>query len=176
MFTKKVSARMLAVAGATALVLGATSGIQAATDTANLSVTATVTANCTITTSAVAFGAYDPIDVNSVTDRDNSGTLSVTCTDGASATVTLGQGASADTGSTDADPTRRMSDGGTNFLGYSLFTDAGRSDEWGNTGVTGVAYVGTGASENLTVYGRIPAGQAVPAASYSDTVVATITF
>ena len=43
MFTKKVSARLLTVAGATALVLGAMSGAQAASpQTANLTVQATV--------------------------------------------------------------------------------------------------------------------------------------
>ena len=61
MFTKKMSARMLTVAGATALALGVVSGTQAASpQTANLSVTATVSANCTISTTAVAFGEYDP--------------------------------------------------------------------------------------------------------------------
>ena len=35
---------------------------------------------------------------------------------------------------------------------------------------------GTGAAQILSVYGRIGAGQNVPAASYSDTVVVTVTF
>ena len=41
---------------------------------------------------------------------------------------------------------------------------------------TGLAYTGTGASQDLTVYGTLPGGQNVPVGSYSDTVVATITF
>lgn len=151
------------------------SSLLAATATDNLSVTATVVNNCTISTAAVAFGNYDPIVANAATALDNTGTVTVTCTNGASTTVTLGQGANADVGSTDAIPLRRMTDT-TNFLAYFLYSDAARTVVWGNTALTGVAHTGTGAATALTVYGRVTAGQNVPAGSYSDTVVATITF
>ena len=172
MLKTKTSARMLALAGATALVVGAMSGSQAAT-TSDIAVTATVTARCDITTTqAVAFGAYDPL---SVTDATTTGILSVTCTNGSDATVTLDEGDHADTGSTAANPSRQMSDGETveSFLGYALYTDAGYQTEW--DGVTGQAYTGTGTAGSLTVYAVLPAEQNVPAGSYSDTVVATIT-
>jgi spore coat protein U-like protein len=171
MFMKKVSARMLTVAGAVALALGGMSGSQAATD--NLDVSATVVANCTITANALDLGNYDPVGANAAAAATASSTLSVTCTSGAAANVTLGQGGSADTGSTDADPARRLTDG-TNFLNYGLFTDSGYTDEWGNTVATGVAHTGTGSAASLTVYGNIPAAQNVPAGAYTDTVVATI--
>lgn len=148
---------------------------QAATATSNLSVTATVSNNCTITTSAVAFGAYDPVSANASTALDGSGTVTVTCTSGASTTITLGQGANAATGSTDAAPLRRMA-AGTNFLSYSLFQESARTTTWGNTAGTGKAHTGTGASAAISVFGRVTAGQNVPAGSYADTVVATITF
>ena len=177
MFTKKMSARMLTVAGATALALGGMSGTQAASpQTANLSVTATVAANCTIATTAVDFGAYDPVTANASAAILQTGKVSVSCTTGSAATVTLGQGAHSDTGSSDADPARRMSDGTTHFLTYTLYSEPTRTTEWGNTTPTGLAYTGTGASQDLTVYGTLPGGQNVPVGSYSDTVVATITF
>ncbi len=94
MFTKKVSARLLTVVGATALALGVTSGTQAAgSATANLTVQATVDANCTISTTMVDFGSYDPIVTNLTTDltAPAGGKLTLLCTNGASATVTLGQ-------------------------------------------------------------------------------------
>ena len=47
---------------------------------------------------------------------------------------------------------------------------------WGGTAASDVPHTGTGTETSLTVYGRIPAGQNVPAGSYSDTVVATVTF
>jgi spore coat protein U-like protein len=143
--------------------------------TTNLSVTATVSANCTISTSAVAFGAYDPISTNASSALNGTGSVTVTCTNGSGATVTLGQGSNADTGSSDTAPLRRMK-AGSNFLNYALYSDTNRSTVWGNTAGTGVAHTGTGSAATLTVFGQIAGGQNAASGSYSDTVVATVTF
>ena len=173
----RFTARTLPVTGVVLLAIGAASSTtDAATATSNLSVTASVAANCSISTAPVAFGAYDPVSTNATTPLSGTGTVNVTCTNGASTTVTLGQGSNANTGSTDAAPARRLSDGGTNFLTYSLFQDAGHTTVWGNTGGTGVANTGTGTQTAITVYGTVAAGQNVPSGNYSDTVVATVTF
>lgn len=103
-----------------------------------------------------------------------TGTVTVTCTSGSAGVITLGQGVNADVGS-DAAPVRRML-AGTDYLSYSLYSDTGRTSVWGNTEVTGVARTGTGAADAVTVYGSVAPGQNVPAGSYSDTVVATVTF
>jgi spore coat protein U-like protein len=171
------SARTLSLTGVLLLSIGAATTTDAASSAQqDLSVTASVTANCTIATSPVAFGAYDPITTNASTALDATGTVSVTCTSGASATVTLGQGANAGTGSSDTAPVRRMNDGSTHYLNYSLFQDTGRNTVWGNTAGTGVASTGTGGQVSLTVFGSVGAGQNVPAGSYIDTVTATVTF
>ena len=60
-----------------------------ATATSNVAVSATVINNCTITTTPVAFGNYDPL---SGAPNNNSGTVVITCTKGAATTVTLGNG------------------------------------------------------------------------------------
>jgi spore coat protein U-like protein len=146
----------------------------AGTATANLSVTATISNNCSISTAAVAFGAYDPIVTNASTAASATGTINTTCTSGDATTITLGQGANAGTGSTAAAPVRRMANG-TNYLNYSLYTNSGHTTVF--DGSTGVAVTGTGAQVGTSVYGSIPAGQnTLPAGSYSDTVVATVTF
>ena len=177
MLKQKLTARKLLAAGTAALAIGAVSSTDAATTaTSNLAVTASVAANCTIATAPVAFGAYDPVSANATTALNGTGTVSVTCTNGASTTVTLGQGANAGGGSTAAAPARRLKDGGTDFLTYSLYSDNGRTTVWGDTAGTGVAHTGTGTLTALTVYGAVNAGQNVPAGNYSDTVVATITF
>lgn len=149
---------------------------QGATATANLTPSATVSNNCTITGGSLSFGAYDPVSANSSTALDGSGTLSVTCTKSASTTVTLGQGSNAETTSTDTAPLRRLKDAGTNYLTYKLYSDSGRTTQWTNVTAGGLAHTGTGTATSLTVYGSVAGGQNVPAASYSDTVVATITF
>lgn len=176
MYLKRLNVRLLGLTATTALFLAASSASQAGTATSNLSVTATVSANCTISTAPVAFGAYDPIVANATTALNGTGTVTVTCTTGSAATITLGQGTNPATGSTDAAPLRQMKDSATDVLAYSLFQDTGRTTVWGNTAGTGVAETGTGTVQNVTVYGAVPAGQNVPAASYSDTVVATVTF
>lgn len=175
MLKHKFNARTL-MAGAFAI--GAVSSTAGAiTATSNLSVTASVTANCTITTAPVAFGAYDPIVTNASAALTGNGTLNVTCTSGASSAVTLGEGSNPNAGSTAAVPARRLKDGGTNFLTYKLFSESTRTTVWGDTTPTGLAAAtGTGSLTTLTVYGAIDAGQNVPAGNYTDTVLATITF
>jgi spore coat protein U-like protein len=146
----------------------------AATQTSDLHVSATVAASCTIDASAgLAFGTYDPIVTNASTDLAATGSLDTTCTNGFDATVTLGQGANAGAGSTDSAPVRRMTDG-TNFLNYELYTAADHATVWDNT--TGTTVTETGAPVTTDVFGVVTAGQNVPAGSYTDTVVATVTF
>src|SRR5207253_8284243 len=87
--------------------------IFAAVSTANLNVTASVGASCTITTLPVAFGAYDPVGANLSAPLNGTGTVTVSCTRGAAATVDLGNGSNFGSAS------RRMSSGG-DFLGYAF--------------------------------------------------------
>jgi spore coat protein U-like protein len=151
---------------------GASLPAYAGTSTSDLS--ATEPANCTISTAA--FGAYDTASANGLSVLDGTGTITVACTNGSSAMVTLGQGANADTGSTDAAPLRRLKDSATNYMSYSLYSDPARTTAWGNTAGTGVAHTGDGTATDLTVYARLAAGENKPATSYSDTVVVTVTF
>jgi spore coat protein U-like protein len=161
-------------AGILAACYGAPAG--SATATTSLAVTATVAASCTIAASPLDFGGYDPIIAHAATPLDGTGTVAVTCITGFSATITLGQGVNPDGGSSDTTPLRRMTDGASNYLSYSLYQDASRSTLWGNTAGTGLTVTGTGLADSRTVYGRLSAGQNVPAGSYSDTVIATVTF
>jgi spore coat protein U-like protein len=145
----------------------------AATATSNMAVSATVSDNCTISAGALAFGAYDTVSGTAV---DGTANVTVACTLDSVSTITLGQGANADAGSTDAVPLRRMTDG-TDFLTYGLFQEAGHVTLWGNTDITGQEYTALSSDPtDLIVYGTIDGAQSVPAGAYTDTVVATITF
>ena len=164
---------MASAATAVALVFAAFNApASAATATANLGVTATVTNNCTISTAALAFGSYDPVVANASTNLDGTGTVSVACTKGTSATVGLGLGSNA------SGSTRRMSDGSGNFLTYELYQDASHATVWGNAGagLLSPAAAPSKATRNFTVYGQVASNQDVTAGSYSDTVVATVNF
>ncbi len=162
---------MTAVATA-AGVAALTRPVTAASGTANLSVTATVTNNCTISTTPVAFGSYDPVVANATANLDAAGSVVVACTKGATATVGLALGANG-TGAV-----RRMKDGGANYLSYELFQESSRSTVWGNSGsaLLSPGAAPSKAARTFPVYGRIAGNQDIPAGSYSDTVVATVNF
>lgn len=165
------------LASAVLVAVAAMSGTAAAgTATSNLPVSATVGATCTIDASAgVAFGAYDPIVTNATTALTHTGSVSTTCTNGSTVTITLGEGTNKDSTSTASVPVRRMISG-SNYLSYQLYQDSGATTVWANTAATGVTVTGTGAAVTSNVYGVVTAGQNVPAGSYADTVVATVTF
>ena len=166
-FIEKLAAAGGVVLGMAAF--AAPASAQSASD--NLSVTATVASNCTITTSPVAFGAYDPVLANAASPLDGSGSVTVACTRGSSATIGLGLGSNA------SGSTRRMGVGG-NFIAYELFQEAGRTTVWGDAGagLLSPSAAPSIAPRTFTVYGRVAAGQDVAAGNYADSVVATVNF
>jgi spore coat protein U-like protein len=165
----KTAVAAISLAGVGALLTS--TRVSAGTATTNLSVTATVSNNCTISTTTVAFGAYDPVVTNASTALDGAGGVTIACTKGASSTIGLGLGSNA------SGATRRMANG-SNYLTYELYKETGRTNVWGNSGVDlyTPAAAPSFAPRTFSVYGRVTAGQDVPAGSYSDTVVATVNF
>jgi spore coat protein U-like protein len=142
----------------------------AATDTDTFDVTVTVIAACGISATDHDFGTYDAL---SPSPLDSTSTISVTCTSGASYSVALNAGTTG--GGTI--PARLMTDG-ANTISYNLYTNSGYGTVWGDGtgGSSDVTGTGSGSVQDLTVYGRMPAGQGEPAGAYSDTVTATITY
>ena len=161
-----------AIASATALLLlAAATPASAATVGGTLSVNANVTANCTVSTSALAFGNVNVIGGSNV---DGTGGLTITCTSGTAWSAAAGVGAG-----TGASFTGRRMTAGANQLGYDLYTSSGYSTVWGDgTASTGLLTgTGTGGIQSVTVYGRVGSGQTgVPAGSYVDTVAVTVTY
>ncbi|HEU4438452.1 MAG TPA: spore coat U domain-containing protein [Methylomirabilota bacterium] len=153
------------------VVLGMAAPAFAQTATANLGISATVNATCTITTTPVAFGTYDPVVTHASSPLDATGSVVVTCTKGAGTRIDLGTGGNFSAGA------RRMA-GGSDFLTYELYQDSGRTTVWGSGAGAGntIGAAPSKAPRTVTVYGRVPGGQDVSANSYADTVVATINF
>lgn len=177
MNTSKILSRKALPLAVSLLALSVSGGAFSATATENLAVSATVVDNCTISTTALAFGNYDPIVVNASANLDGTGTVTITCTLNDAVTIMLGEGLHASAPSP-TNPARRLSDGATtpNYLSYVLYSDSARSTVWGNDATVAVAATGTGAANAHTVYGAVNSGQNKPFGSYSDTVVATVTF
>ncbi|MEQ1439345.1 spore coat U domain-containing protein [Fontimonas sp. SYSU GA230001] len=131
---------------------------------------------CTVSTSPVVFGSYNPISGAAV---DSTGTVTVTCT--AVVSISVNYSIALGTGLGGSFAPRRMTSG-ANTLPYNLYTSASRSTVWGD-GSGGTSTVSDGytlglllVTRNYTVYGRIPASQNVAAGAYADTIVVTVTY
>lgn len=149
---------------------------EAATETTNLQIGATIGIRCSVITTPLSFGNYTITDP---TPLDVQGAISLNCTQSIINFVMhlrLDQGMNPAAGSTAAAPRRRMTDGSGNLLRYDIYRNAARTQVWGNT--IGSAYFpGLGPYPMLVpVYGRIPALQHVEPGTYVDTVVATLVF
>jgi spore coat protein U-like protein len=135
--------------------------------TTTFPVTANVPPSCSVSASNLHFGNYNMVQLDATT------TVSATCTPGSAYNIGLDQGVS--TGATVAN--RKMTGPGANRLGYSLFSNAGRTTNWGNTvGTDTVPATGTGAAQTFTVFGRIPASQRLAPGDYADTITVTLFF
>lgn len=152
------------------LAAGASPALAATTST-TFNVSATVVATCTVSASALNFGAAIPTPVNAPVDATS--TVTATCSNSVPYTVALNAGQGA--GATVA--TRRLSSG-TNTVNYSLYLDAARTTLWGDgtAGTVQNSLTGTGVAQPIVVFGRIPAGQTPAIGTYNDVVTVTVTF
>lgn len=158
--------------GAAAEAYALTSGTNCASGPATasiyggFSVLATVSPDCTVTSSALVFPSLGLI--TSVVDATTS--LAVRCTSSTAYSVGLNNGG-AGTG-----PTNRKMTAGGNSITYGLYRDAARSQPWGATSGLTASGTGTGSDQSFTVYGRVPAPQSPPPGSYSDTIVISVAY
>jgi spore coat protein U-like protein len=129
-------------------------------------------ANCSWrSVTGVSFGIYN---VFSTSPLDSTGTLTYRCSGGTgNVTIDLDRG-----NSTSFDPRFMLRT--TEHLNYNLYLDASRAVIWGDatSGTTNYAIVDppNGSNVSVTIYGRVPAGQDVTVGSYTDTIIATISF
>jgi spore coat protein U-like protein len=167
-----------------AALLSASAVASAASATATIAVSATVSQGCSIsTTTALAFGAYDPIGANATAALNATGQISVACSKGAS-NLTIGMN-----DGTHVLGTQRRMQGATanDILLYNLFQPptnvAGvactfpATIPWNST--AGVLTLSSPTSKEARLYnvcGTIPAGQDATTGAYTDTVIATLNF
>ncbi|RYE97445.1 MAG: SCPU domain-containing protein [Oxalobacteraceae bacterium] len=156
-----------ALALSVALMAGSYAG--AATTSGVLTVQATVVAACAVGSSTLAFGTIDPAVGTTTLPNVN---VSVTCTQGTSFAVGLGDGANA------SGAQRRMKGASqAQYISYELYRDSTGTQRFGDSisaqrliGQTGLGAV----ANSIPVYGAISSGQSAPADTYSDTVPITV--
>jgi len=157
----------------------------AASTPTNIAVSATVSQGCSIsTTSALAFGAYDPIGANATAALNATGQVSVACSKGATG-LTIGM----DNGTHVSGAQRQMQGtAATDILQYNLFQPPSNTPAaactfpgtiaWTTTG-TGLLTLTSAPTKVARLYnvcGTIPGGQDAATGTYTDTVVATLNF
>jgi spore coat protein U-like protein len=146
-----------------------------------------VNTNCSVVTGGLAFGSYDPITANAPpasggVDLNATSAITITCVKGTAPTIGLGLGGHA------SGSTRRMLSGAANYLTYELYQPpnnaAGTACGFPGTTVWGTAGANlfsptaapTKTARIYNICGTVPAGQNPAIGTYSDTVVATVTF
>jgi spore coat protein U-like protein len=141
----------------------------AGTATTTLGVSLTINAGCNVSSSPVAFPAQAVL----ASAVNQSGNISVTCTNTTPYNVGLDKGA----GSGASVTNRLMTGPASATVAYGLYQDSGHSTNWGNTvGTDTVTGTGNGSAQTLTVYGQV-GSQTTPApGGYADTVNVTVTF
>jgi len=137
----------------------------AQTKTAQFAVRAQVVADCQVTAQDLNFGVYSSAAASTATT-----VVTVRCTPGSAATVSLDGGGS-------GNPQARRMSGPAN-LNYQVFRDAALQDPINTAGAAWQlsGQENTGQTVTYTVYGQTPAGQVVPAGNYVDMVRVTVQF
>jgi spore coat protein U-like protein len=135
---------------------------------APFTVNATYSATCAVAATTLNFGTAGVLN----STVNGSSTLTTTCSATTPYTIGLdGGNASA------SDPTQRKMSKGSEMISYGLYRDAARSQAWGSTaGVNTAAGTGSGLGQAYTVYGRVPTQTTPSPGSYTDTIVATVTY
>ena len=162
-FTRTILAAALLVAAPLA---------SAATASDTMVVSITIENSCTIAANDLSFGVVNTLAAN----IDAGTTVDIVCTGAGPLSIefTAGAGAAATFAS------RKMTDGvSTAVIDYSLYADAARTLVLGDStgGSVVISGTSTGGTDSFPVYGRVFGVQnPKPVGSYSDTVVATVTF
>jgi spore coat protein U-like protein len=174
--TASPNLRLAAIAALGVLTCILPSAANAGSGSTPVTVSATVTQNCTIsTTTNVGFGSYDPVTISGAVTT--SGVVKVTCTKGASGiTLTLNGGGNSASATS---PDTRAMKGATNanYLSYDLYEDSGYATRFPVTAVSETVSGGITTPTNITLYGKIKAtAQDVAVDAYGDTVQATVNF
>lgn len=176
----------LVISGLTSLATTAAMAQQVSGTTGTIDVTMTLTAACSINNSTATdefdLGALDFGTATTLFDQADGqvggadGTISVICSPGASPALTV-TGGTNDAESSGEGNHAMVGEGGDQFIPYSLYTDAARSQQIVTN--EAVNFDGEPDGENaqtLQFYGRAYGQSGLTAGAYTDTLTVALTF
>lgn len=171
--TAAAPARLRRATAAAALALLVTVPALAGSGGGSFQVGATILVACNVSGTNLNFGGnLDPLATSGPVDTSSN--LQVVCTNTTPYSVALNAGLNAGGGSNFG---ARAMKSGNNTLPYQLYLDTGHATVWGDGASSGVYHgTGTGSSQSLTIYGRLPSLNGVAPGTYSDTVTVTISY
>jgi spore coat protein U-like protein len=146
-----------------AAAISVTEAASAGTATSTLGVQVVVQPSCTVSGATLDFGSYtsgQPGETQIAYSNCPAGQLRFQLDGGINGTTSV----------------RKLGNGGGGLLDYRIFRDSARTQNFGQGGEARLITLAAPGSGNVSVYGRIPAGQAVAAGTYTDTVVITLDF
>jgi spore coat protein U domain-containing protein, fimbrial subunit CupE1/2/3/6 len=137
-----------------------------------LLMTARAFADCSVTTTPVIFGNYDPF---TPTPLDTTGSITVNCdkVQGQPLPVTISISASSNSGV--FIPRQMKHSSRPDVLNYNLYTKQNRTTIWGDgTGGTSVVVIQGVQQRKETIYATIPPQQNVRGGFYTDSLTVSI--
>ena len=159
---KKISIALAAAAALSANIANA-----GQLDSSAFTVQATVAGACTTVTPLSVFNFGTLIGTSG--NADSQMNVSVTCSNTLPYNLAISYGQSGSF--------NRAMKNGTNTLTYNLYTDSGRTNVLGDTTFNAAGWIGgtgSGATQNLTVYGRVPIQTSPVAGVYTDSLIASV--
>lgn len=158
--------------------------VNAATATANFTVSATIVNGCAFGSSVsspitnlgtINFGSIASVPSNlDMVSTTGAGSVVVTCTPGASPAISM------DYGINGGSATQRYmvnTTAATQKLAYQLYQDSARSKVWGNGALAMTVASFPSTTQTYPVYARLFAVTTLPSAgTYTDTVTVTLTY
>ena len=124
---------------------------------------------CTIDSSGLEFGVYDPLDPSPL---DGTGGITYTCSAHIVVAIVMTPGSSG--------TAERTMTGGADTLAYNLYLDSARTKVWGDGTLGTATYVDLNppidSTVGVPVYGRIPARQSVSEGRYTDNLTVVMVF
>lgn len=161
------------LAGLACMAGPAVGGSPGSPTTSTFAVNLTIQAQCVInSTNLLQFGTAGVLGgALGTTNTDAQANFFVQCTNTTPFTIGLDAGTTSN-----ATTTARLLTSGTATIGYALYSDGGRSVNWGNATGSWVSSTGTGASQQFTVYGRVPPQNTPAPGLYTDTITVTVSY
>jgi spore coat protein U-like protein len=130
-------------------------------------VSVTVVNSCQLSAATLNFGAFG--DLNTAVSGQTA--LAIQCSSGIPFTIALNGGLA-----NAVNPSQRQMTLASKSITYGLYQDPAHQTPWGSAAGSTYGGTGTASLQSIPVYGYVPVQTTPPVGTYSDTIVATVSY